>query len=64
MKNDAFNFMLKALLVCKIFKFCPDVFDHVRKQLDKQAKVNFTFYDITDWTTNHRQPVKTTRQKI
>ena len=28
------------------------VFSHVRKRLDKKAKVNFKTYDLTKWITN------------
>ena len=48
-KNDEkyFLLLLKALFVLKIFKFCPDFFDHVGKQLDKEATVNFKNHDVT-----------------
>ena len=45
MKNN-FYFTFKALFVLKIFKFCPDVFGHVGKQIDKKAKANFKIYDV------------------
>ena len=47
MMKIAFNFMLKALLVLEIFKFLPC-------RVDKEAKVNFQTYDVTDWTANNQ----------
>ena len=47
MKND-FYFMLKALFVLEIFKFCPDFFGHVGKQLDKKAKFISKTHTIID----------------
>ena len=47
MMKNAFNFMLKVLLVLEIFKFLPCRFD-------KEAKVNFQTYDVTDWTANNQ----------
>ena len=38
--DNAFYFILKALFVLKILKFCSDFFDHVGKWLDNKAKVN------------------------
>ena len=37
LKNDEkwFLFQLKALFVIKIFKFCPELFGHVGKRLDR-----------------------------
>ena len=48
MKID-FYFILKALKIfsfLRYFNFCPDVFGHIGKQVDKNAKVNFKIYDI------------------
>ena len=52
MKNT-FYFMLKALLFLKYLDFCPDVFVHVGKRVDKKVKVNFRIYDVTDWEKNN-----------
>ena len=52
MKN-AFYFTLKILFVLKIFKFCPDLLDHVGKFLDRKAKVNFRNYNVINWETNN-----------
>ena len=48
MKN-AFNFIIKALLVLKILKFLSWLFVHVEKQLDYEDKLNFKIYDVTIW---------------
>ena len=40
--------MLKALFVLKMFKFSSRLFGHVRKWLDKRAKVNFKIYNVSD----------------
>ena len=32
---------------------CPDCFGHVRKWLDKKAKVNFKIYNVIAWETNN-----------
>ena len=45
MKN-AFYVTLKAIFICKIFKFLFWLFGHVRKRLDKKTKVNFKLYDV------------------
>ena len=46
--------MMGTLIVKKLryLNFCPDFIDHVRKQLDKKAKVDFKIYDVTTWETN------------
>ena len=46
MLKNTFYFISKALLVLKIFKFCPDFLDHVGKQFDKMVilKIN----DVTN----------------
>ena len=49
MIKNAFNFILKALFVLKIFKILSCILDHVKKRLDKKARVNFEIYDITTW---------------
>ena len=48
MKN-AFYFILKVLLVLKIFKFLSWLFGHVQKWLDQKDKVNFEIYDVAAW---------------
>ena len=55
MKN-CFYFILKALFVLKIFKFCPESFAHVRKRLDKKVKINFKTYDFTNCEKNDCNP--------
>ena len=47
--NNPLYFILKALIVLKIFNFCLDFFIHAGKELDKKAKVNFKIYDIRSW---------------
>ena len=44
--------MLKAQFVLEIFKCLIWLFGNVEKPLDKEPKVNFKFYGVTDWTTN------------
>ena len=43
MMKKAFNSNLKAISALKKF-FCPNLFGHVGKRLDKNAKVNFKTY--------------------
>ena len=31
--------------------FCPDFLGHVRKRVDKKAKVSFKIYYVTNWET-------------
>ena len=50
MKN-AFYFTSKLLYVPKIFKFLSWLVGHVSKRPDWKDKVNFKFYDFTDWLT-------------
>ena len=49
MMKNAFNFIIKALLVLKILKFLSWLFIHVEKQLDYEDKLNFKIYDVTIW---------------
>ena len=50
MMKNAFNFTSKALFVLKVFKFLSCLFGHVAKLFGhKKDKVNFKFYDVTDW---------------
>ena len=51
-KKNPFYFILKALLVFKVFKFLSWLFGHVEKRLDKKDEVNFKIYDITICLTN------------
>ena len=51
--DDAFYFMLKALLVPEILKLLPSLFGCVEKRLDKKAMVNFKIYDVIDLTANN-----------
>ena len=40
-------------MVLRYLDFCPALFDHVVKQLDKNAKVNFKIYDAINWESNY-----------
>ena len=51
--QNAFYFILKAILFLKMFKFFDSIFDQVGKRRDKKAKNNLTFYDVTDWTAGN-----------
>ena len=52
MMKNAFYFILKALLVLKIFlNFCV-TFWPCKKRLELKDKVNFKIYAITAWLTN------------
>ena len=53
MMKNAYYFILKNPFVFKIFKFLSWFFDHIGKRLDKKAKVDFKFYDVTSWLTNN-----------
>ena len=52
--NNSLYFILKALVVLKIFNFCLDFFIHVGKQLNKKDKVNFKIYDIRSWKIHNK----------
>ena len=55
-KNDQkmfFYFILKALLVVKIFKFLSWLSGHAEKTAWLELKVNFEIYEATTWLTNH-----------
>ena len=43
----------KLLSFLRYLDFCPNIFGHVGKRLDKKAEVNFKFYDVTDRKTNN-----------
>ena len=47
-----FNFE-SSFLFLRYLNFCPDIFGHVRKRLDKKAKVNFKIYGVINWETNN-----------
>ena len=47
-KKNAFSFMLNALFVRRVLKFLCWFFEHVGKRFDKNAKVSFKTYDVTD----------------
>ena len=53
MITNAFYFILKdkIFLFSLYLKFCPDIFSHEGKVLDKTAKINFKIYDVTNWET-------------
>ena len=54
MIKNAFCFMLKALLVLKIYNLLSLLFVHAgRRRLDKKAKVNVKTYDDADCETNN-----------
>ena len=48
--KKTFYFVLEALFVPNIFKCLSWLFGHAGKPLDNKAKVNFKYYDATDWT--------------
>ena len=50
MMKNAFYFILKALFVCKIFKFLSWLFGHIKKRLDEKDKVNFKSHDVATWS--------------
>ena len=53
MIKNYFCFILKALFVLKIFKFCHDVLVMQEKRLDQKNKFNFKIHDVTTWFTNN-----------
>ena len=59
------------LLFLRYLNYFANFWGHVKKRLDKKAKVNIKIYDITDWETNNcykhiaqyvSQEVKATKQ--
>ena len=48
MKN-AFYLILKGLFGLRYLNSCPEIFDHVGKQLGGKAKVNFKIFDVINW---------------
>ena len=53
----------KFLSVLKYLIFFPDVFCQVGKWLDKEVKINFKIFDVTNWETNHYNTHNTQYQK-
>ena len=53
MMKNAFCSSKNLSLVLRYLNFCPDVFEHVGKRLDKNAKINLKTYDVTSWETNY-----------
>ena len=53
MMKNAFYFISKALFRPKVVKFLFWLFGHVAKLLDKEDKINFSFYDVTAWLANN-----------
>ena len=50
MMKNVFYFMSKLFSFLRYLHFCSDFL--VIKRLDEKTKVNFKFYDVTDWTGN------------
>ena len=51
--------MLKALFVPRYLSFCPGIFYHVGKRLDKNAEVDLIHnFHVTKWTTNNYNTLK------
>ena len=53
MMKNAFNFILKAFFVLKIFKFLSWLFGDVGKRLDLKNMIHFKIWDVTAWLTNN-----------
>ena len=53
MMKNVFYFILKALVVLKIFKFLSKFAGHVGKPLDYKDKANFEIHDVTTWEINN-----------
>ena len=53
MMKNAFYFILEALFILKIFKFCLKFFVIYRKRVDLKDKVNFKIYNVTAWLSNN-----------
>ena len=43
----------QLFLFSRYLNFSLNFFGHVNKPLDKKDKVNFKFYDVTDWLANN-----------
>ena len=46
-----FNSPLNFFLFLRYFNFCPDLFGHVGKRIDKKGKFSFSIYDVIYWET-------------
>ena len=44
MMKNTFYFILEAFPFSRYLNFCPDIFGHVGKQLDRKPKVNIKIY--------------------
>ena len=53
MVKNAFYFILKDLLVLKVFKFLSRFSGDVGKQLEQKRKITFKIYDVTTCETNN-----------
>ena len=53
MMKNVFYFILKALFLLKIFKFCLEFLVMMEKKLDMKVTVNFKIYDVKNWLTNN-----------
>ena len=51
--EKCFYFTLKASFFVEVIRFFFLLSDHVGKQLDKKAKVNFNIYDVTNRIKNN-----------
>ena len=60
MLKNTFYFIVKALFVLEIFKFCPDFLGHVGKQLDKMVilKINDVKLSTNNCNTHISQYLK------
>ena len=52
MMKNTFYSTYKLFSLQRFSNFWLDIFSHVRKQLDKKAKVNFKIHDVTIWKAN------------
>ena len=53
MMKNASHFILKAVFILKIFKFCLDFLVMKEKRLDLKDMIDFKIYDVTAWLTNN-----------
>ena len=53
MVKNTFYFILKDLLVLKVFKFLSRFSGDVGKQLEQKRKITFKIYDVTTCETNN-----------
>ena len=52
MMKNVFSFIIKALLILKLFKFSSCIVWSCRKWLEKKAKANFKIHDVINCETN------------